>query len=169
MSQSTMQEQQLPLAGAVRATQDMHIKSLVNNEASTGIPFGACVILDLADDEAALEVVDGTGTPAGVVVRSDRYSEPDELDENDLLTPDTEMGVLDNGLIGVLVEDAVTSLDDQVRVRHVAGTGFVGQFRTAAVGGETVPLNSARWDTLGGAGTVVYVRLNALLTFGTPD
>lgn len=169
MSQSTVDLAQQPIfAGVVDDNPNNLIRSYVNGEASTSIPFGVLVIDDTtADDESVLAVDDGTNQPRGIVVHSDRYAKPNELDSVGL-TPGTSIGVLMNGIISVDVEDGVTALNNAVRVRH-AGTGKNGGFRVAAVANETVPLNGVEWLTLGGAGSVVLLRLVGPLSFGTPD
>jgi hypothetical protein len=167
MSQETVPDAQGPIfAGVYDANMPYHIDSYFNEEESASIAFGLLVIQGSADDGALL-VDDGTNDPVGVAVHSHRYQQDDVSLDSDGLKPAATFGVIRDGKVAVTFEDAV-SPGDTVRVRH-GGVGDVGGFRVAAAAGETVPLNGAQVLSSAGAGGVAWVKLNAPLSFGTPD
>ena len=107
-----------------------------NAEGSASIPFGVMVAKGTLDGDAEL-VAAVADHFLGVTLFSHAYGDSDLNTDRDEMAVGAAMNILRKGRVLVAVEEAVVAGGD-VRVRHVAGTGALGGFRTTAVAGETL-------------------------------
>lgn len=141
-----------------------------SEETSAQILFGKMVIQGTADDgilkphTSAAAMVPAVGTLLkGILTFSNELSEPLEVGpgDNDGILPKTTAGVLVEGSVWVLPEEAVTPKSD-VRVRVVAAGGEVaGSFRATADTTDCVEITAfARWETSGNSTTPAKLYIN---------
>lgn len=75
-----------------------------------------------------------------------------------------DVSVVESGVVGVYVEEAVTPASP-VRIRHTtSGAKIKGSFCTSAVAGETCLLTNAEFRASGASGTVVPMYLDPVFT-----
>lgn len=137
---------------------DAVINTGTNEEASAEIVPGKMVIRGTAADGALKPHTSAAAMVAsqllkGIALLDHGYADDVELGD-DGYTSGTTFGVLYQGAVWVIPEDAVTPASD-VRVRVVAaGAEVAGSFRGAADGTDCVEITPfARWLTSGDANT----------------
>jgi hypothetical protein len=119
-------------------------------EANDDLRPGLMVALD--DDGRLRKLVTGDTERLffGVTaINPELESSTGDSTEDDHWSIGANVDVVTQGEIPVAVEEAVTSLDDDVYVREVAtGAEENGAFRVSADGGDTQVLANARWTSL---------------------
>ncbi len=133
---------------ATEADADLSLVATTANTTSSPILFGRGLAQVLTDAEK-ISLPSLTGFLfAGVSVQSQVVTPNDDgiaKYENGVAVP-----VLTKGRIWVLAEDAVTSLDDSVYLRHTANgaVNVSGRFRTDADTARADQISNARWLSL---------------------
>lgn len=105
-----------------KAQDDASVASKQSFEASASIPFGVFVKDDSAanGDDAVKLITTTADLLAGVTVFSQNFNHNHQVDANGDIVPGVFFGVLEEGDIFVLVEDAVTPASE-VHVRAIIG------------------------------------------------
>lgn len=153
----------------LQGMKDAVVNTARNAEASAEIGFGLMVIRDGTNaDTAKLLNTSAAAMVAaplmiGVSTFGHSFAEPQELGDTDAggFKPGTTFGVLFEGPIWVLPEEAVTPSSD-VRVRAVAAGGEkAGAFRTSADATDCVDITPlARWVTAGSSTVPAILFVN---------
>lgn len=103
------------------------------------------------------------GRVRGVSINNTAEQERDNAVDFAHYKQDDAVSILREGRIWVLVEDAITDLDQAVYVRHAASGPLTpdtfGTFAAAASANHTI-LPDAAWVTLAGAGELALLELN---------
>ena len=121
------------------------------------IAFGLAVMEGVDLDKQVRLFTSGTGKFKGVA----GYSiSADDLD-NGLFTTGDMVPVVDQGVVMVYVEEAVTP-SSPVRIRHTGGTP--GAFRTSSSGGASALITGAEFRGSGASGTAVPLFLSPPFT-----
>lgn len=146
-------EQGEALQGQLANLQESRKVTMVQAEASAGIPFGVMVQRAAfgtsgSADQAKLLTAQANKL-AGIVIHSHAYDPIEDLDDDDALVPKTLLSVLEEGEIWVPVEAGQTpAVGADVRVRCVAGGGeTAGAFRVTADATDCVKLGASKWKS----------------------
>ena len=125
----------------------------------TDLKFGRAA-MDGTDPEKQVKLyASQTGKFRGVIGYS---TEAGDLD-NELYEDEDVCAVIDQGVVTVFIEEAVTDITTQsVRVRtDTSGiTGTAGNFRVTSDAGNTVVVSGAEWRSEGASGTSVKLYLS---------
>lgn len=130
------------------------------NVDTVSIPFGRAVKRTATGSvmlTAITDVIDG------IVVHSNMYSKPDQLDSVGVV-PSNELLLLRMGRIYVLTEQAFTTTSGVfVRALPNGGATTIGGFRTAADGTNTIDISAfAQFRNAGAAGDLAILEINLL-------
>lgn len=133
-----------------------HIRSYAAE--GSDLSFGRAA-MDGTDPEKQVKLFTSqTGKFRGVIGYS---TEAGDLD-NELYQDEDVCAIIDQGIVTVFVEEAVTNITTQsVRIRSDATgiTATAGNFRVTPDTGKTVVLSGAEWRSEGASGTAVKLYL----------
>jgi hypothetical protein len=145
MSQTSIPDNQtltLPAGSIVQLLSDV---SLVNEEASTEIPFGRMVQFGTADTDMKILAGASPTDLAGVLTTEGGAYVPDLQLGTTGVKPDQVGRVLRLGLIWVFSETG-NAPSDAVHVRHTVDTGkLIGNFTKTADANKTFLITGAKW------------------------